>query len=781
MSLLQPSELQTPASFLQRQGLVLAVFAVTLFMSALLLFGLQPLFAKMVLPKLGGSPAVWSVALVFFQGVLLIGYTYAHALTHWFKPRTAVLIHLITLTLAALSLPVAYPLGWAEPPNSGLLFWVFGLFAIGVGVPFFAVSANAPLLQSWFSKTGHPHSADPYFLYGASNIGSFCALFLYPFLLEPTMALGTQSMLWSMGYVVLAALIVMCCCILWKVVKSTPEQVGTASRSENANDISSTGVATSTAPASKVLTWGDRGVWIGLSLVPSGLLVAVTQHITTDLVSAPFLWILPLALFLLTFVITFQRNPILPHSKVLWMHSFLVAPLIMIMFGGSLGLHMVPIHLGVFFLSAMVCHGELVRRRPAAEHLTEFYLWMSFGGLIGGLLVSLVAPHVFNQVLEYPILILAVFLCRRETLADMRSGDFKAWLPLLAAAVLLAAQFNPVTKDLGVMALYPFLAIAIAGIVLLRHRTFVQTGMVAFGMVVILGFTLHHDVVTRVRSFFGVAAVLADNSGQYHLLKHGSTLHGAEKRRDADGTIREGKPDPLTYYYMGGPLQVAVDKIRQNRNGLNNVAVIGLGVGTMACHREEGETWRFFEIDQEIVNLARDPRYFRFLSSCGESGGIVVGDGRITLGKEPDKTFDVIVLDAFSSDSIPVHLLTKEALELYFDKLTPGGALVFHISNRYMELASIVSAMAKQQDAFAYFNVVTDEWHADPEAHKVMPLVAVVAKSKADLGAIASSDRWISLPESKHSTPWSDDFSNILGAMVRAKTVGVAPQRSDGQ
>jgi len=765
MSMLHSSGIQGSGSLLQRQGLVLAVFAVTLFMSALLLFGLQPLFAKMVLPKLGGSPAVWSVALVFFQGVLLIGYAYAHALAHWFKPRTGVLIHLITLTLAALLLPVAYPSGWVEPPNSGLLFWVFGLFAVGVGVPFFAVSANAPLLQSWFSKTGHPHSADPYFLYGASNVGSFCALFLYPFVLEPTMALGTQSMTWSIGYAVLVACIVVCCLVLW--------QVRPSAEAETEPSAKRTGAAIA-AP-----TWSERAVWVGLAMVPSGLLVGVTVHITTDLVSAPFLWVLPLALFLLTFVITFQRNPILPHAQVLKLHGLAVAPLVILMFNGSLDLFMVPLHLGVFFLSAMVCHGELVRRRPHAEHLTEFYLFMSFGGLLGGVLVSLVAPHVFTQVLEYPILILAVFFCRREVYEDLQKRDWRAVLPFAAAVLLILAQFSDFSRDLVLMLVYPGVAIAIAGIVLSRHRPFLQTGMVAAGMVLIMGFTLHHDVVTRVRSFFGVMAVLADEDGQYHLLKHGSTLHGAEKRLDGTGKPTQGKPDPLTYYYVGGPLQVAVDMVRQGKGGLEDVAVIGLGVGTMACHRREGESWRFFEIDKDVVTLARDPRYFSFLSECGESGGIVVGDGRIMLEKEADRKFDVIVLDAFSSDSIPVHLLTREALELYFRKLKPGGALVFHISNRYMELASVVSAMAKQQGALAYFNVADGNWGADAEKRKIMPLVAVVAKHKQDLGPVASSDRWFPLPDHADSPPWSDDYSNILGAMVRGKMNGVLPRPQD--
>jgi len=765
MSIPQMSEMPSAGSLMRRQAFILTLFSATLFVSALMLFGVQPLFAKMVLPKLGGSPAVWSVALVFFQGVLLLGYAYAHALTRWFRPRTGALVHLIILTLAVTSMPIAYPAGWQEPPQSGLVFWVLGLFAVGVGIPFFAVAANAPLLQSWFFRTGHPHGTDPYFLYGASNIGSFCALFLYPFLLEPTMALRSQSILWSAGYAVLAGMVVLCCGILWKMVRAEQAAVPVAVDAET---------VTEAAPS-----WSDRGAWIGLSMVPSGLLVGVTVHITTDLVSAPFLWVVPLALFLLTFVLTFQRNPVLPHELVLKLHSFLIAPLIIMIFSGAVELYMVPLHLGVFFMSAMVCHGELVRRRPPARHLTEFYLWMSFGGLLGGVFASLIAPHVFNQVLEYPILILAVFFCRPDTLQAARNADFRAMLPFVLAITLVLAHFAEITRQAVYFVLFPGLAIAVLATALLRNRPFQQAGMVATGIVLVMGFTLHHDVVTRARSFFGVVAVLADEDGRFHMMKHGSTLHGSEERFTEDGTSVTGKPEPLTYYYEGGPLEVAVDMIRQAKRGLDNVAIVGLGTGAMACHRRNNETWRYFEIDSEVVRLARDPRYFRFLNECGESAGIVVGDGRIMLGKEPDTVFDVIVLDAFSSDSIPVHLLTTEALALYFSKLKPGGSLVFHISNRYMELASTVSATARTHGAATYINVgIEKRWGADREAQKFMALVAVVSKARQSLEMFEADPRWFSLKQAEHSTPWSDDYSNILGAMVRAKVRGVVPDHT---
>ncbi|MGB5064895.1 MAG: class I SAM-dependent methyltransferase, partial [Candidatus Competibacter sp.] len=388
-----------PAAFRPSTSLALAlpVFAGTLFLSAFLLFGVQPMFTKMVLPRLGGSPSVWSVAMCFFQGALLLGYAYAHVLTTRFSPRAAVLTHLAVLVVAFLSLPIAVATGWGDAPASGTSFWLVGLFSVSVGLPFFAVAGNAPLLQAWFSRTGHAHAGDPYFLYGASNIGSLLALLAYPVLVEPSLTLADQSLAWKAGFGVLAVLVAASALVM-------------LARNSAISAVSGVDVAREdAAPGMR-----DRAVWVGLSFVPSALLVAVTAHVSTDVAAAPFLWVVPLALFLVTFIITFQRNPVLPHALMLKLQPFVMAPLAVsaIFIAPDSWFTALALALSAFFVSTMVAHGELVRRRPAAGHLTEFYLWMSVGGVLGGSFSGLLAPNLFNTVLEYPILLALCLACR---------------------------------------------------------------------------------------------------------------------------------------------------------------------------------------------------------------------------------------------------------------------------------------------------------------------------------------------------------------------------------
>ena len=744
-----------------RHGTVLAVFTVTLFVSALLLFGVQPMFAKMVLPKLGGSAAVWSIALVFFQSVLLLGYAYAHLLTTRLSPNVAVMVHLAVFAGALLFLPIAYPAGWEQAPQDGLTVWLIGLFALGVGVPFFAVSANAPLLQYWFSRTGHPHGKDPYFLYGASNIGSFAALLCYPFILEPLLSLGDQSLLWSLGYVMLGALILCCGGALWRL----------GTRAGDDADAVSTDARPLARPAAR-----DRLWWIALAAVPSGLLVGVTAYITTDLAAAPFLWVVPLALFLLTFVITFQREPILKHTVVLRLHSLLVAAFLMAMFMPLNGLHMPVIHLGAFFISAMVCHGELVRRRPHADHLTEFYLWMSFGGVLGGLFAGLISPHVFTRVLEYPILLMAVFLIRKDAWQTLQLGDGRfllAGLALVLALAGLALQpVMPASETVRVAAV----TVLLIGIIVFNRIPLTQAALITAGLIMVIGYDLKHDTIERVRGFFGVNAIMARDDGRFYVLAHGTTVHGVQDRQELEALGDGEWPDPRPYYHRKGAIAVALDQVRQQRGSLKSVGVIGLGAGGMACLRHPGENWTFFEINQQVADLARNPKYFTYLTECGGSDAIVMGDGRVQLAGAPDGSFDALVLDAFSSDAIPVHLLTQEAMALDLSKLKPGGAMVFHISNRYMELGSVVASVARTQRAVTYVSRKGDElWATDLASYRTPAIVAVVARDRSDIAVVAADHRWYRVADDTGTVPWTDDYSNVISAIYRKMRYGILP------
>lgn len=756
--------------------MVMAIFSSALFISAMLLFGLQPLYAKLVLPRLGGSPAVWSVALVFFQAVLLLGYAYSHLLVTKLKRQHGALLHLFVLTGALAWLPISYPVEWMEVPQSGLTFWVLGLFAAGVGFPFFAVSANAPMLQFWFSKSGNPHARDPYFLYGASNVGSLLALISYPFVLEPLLTVSQQSLVWMWGYFLLCFLI-LCC---WFVLAKAPHN----SQRQSEEIIIKQIVDRPTA--------SDRLTWSALAMVPSGLLVGVSTFISTDLAAAPFLWVIPLALFLVTFIITFARKPAISHSLSLKLHAWMVAPVLPVIFLGWHGIYILPVHLAVFFVSAMVCHGELIKRRPKVENLTEFYLWMSFGGVLGGCFSSLVAPQIFDTVLEYPILLLAVFLCRSDFWQAVNERRWRQGWSLIVFGLLAAGSMFEETKQIlaNLLLEFPtafsvtlaFLAIYLMfGLIYSAKFRVAQTGLVGAGLVLVLAFHVNkfdQKTIETKRSFFGISSVIAEKDGTFHILKNGTTLHGAERRRDDLGRPVEARPVPLTYYHDNSALVIAVDEIRKANGGLlQDVAVIGLGAGSMACHRLEGENWRYFEIDPEVIRIARNPSSFRFLSACGESAGIVVGDGRIMLEKELDDKFDLIVLDAFSSDSIPVHLLTSEAMKMYFDKLNPDGVLAFHISNRYMELASIVASTAAEQNGVTFISSLRGGlWVSDKSEFKNRALVAVVSKVPDRLGALANSERWYKIDRTQFSDPWTDDFSNVLSAIYRRYAKGLTAE-----
>src|ERR1700688_3359222 len=403
-----------------RYRLVLITYTSAIFLSALLLFSVQPLFTKMVLPRLGGSPAVWAGAMVFFQSLLLAGYAYAHYLTLLRNRLLPVAIHLVLLVIALLSLPLSIAGGWGEPPTSGYAFWLLGLFVVSIGLPFFALAANNPLLQAWFVRTGHPNGPDPYFLYASSNIGSFLALLSYPVLLEPMFTLRTQNLIWTGGYVVLIVLIAACGVLLLR----SPASAVVDALAEDSD---------APAPA-----WILRARWIFLAAVPSGLLIAVTAHISTDVAAAPLLWVLPLSLYLLTWVLVFQSRPLLPHKWMLMAQPLAIAGVIVLLaIGGEQNLLLtLGGHQLCFFVIAMACHGELARTRPAARYLTGFYVALSFGGMVGGLFAGLIAPYTFSWIAEYPILLALAALCRPPG-GNERFSRWSRWYwPFLAVLAL---------------------------------------------------------------------------------------------------------------------------------------------------------------------------------------------------------------------------------------------------------------------------------------------------------------------------------------------------------
>jgi hypothetical protein len=745
-----PAADQTSVS---RNRLILTVYTAAIFTSALLLFSVQPLFTKMVLPRLGGSPAVWSVAMVFFQSLLLAGYAYAHYLMQLRNRIVPVAVHLALLFIALLTLPLSIANGWGEPPTSGYAFWLLGLFALSIGLPFFALAANNPLLQAWFVRTGHPNGPDPYFLYASSNIGSFLALLSYPVLLEPMFTLRTQNLIWTGLYGLLILLIAGCGVLLLR----SPATIVV----EQNHD------AGALAPP-----WALRLRWIFLAAVPSGLLIAVTAHISTDVAAAPLLWVLPLSLYLLTWVLVFQSRPLLPHKWVLMLQPLAISGVIVLLaVGGEQNLLLtLGGHLLCFFIIAMACHGELARTRPAAKYLTGFYVALSFGGMVGGLFAGLIAPYAFSWIAEYPILVALAVLCRPP--ADERWPQLSRWVwPLLAAiaVALLAPSYSggKVFAWLDGHRVYVISAIAVAGIILailLKADRAKLAGIAILALVLIRVYPGDDGRVETVRSFFGVHKIVMTSNGQYHVLMHGTTIHGAEKFRNGDGSPVTGRPEPITYYHQDGGIGQAISAIRARKGSPLRVAVIGLGAGTLACASEPGEDWKFFEIDQTMVDTARDPKYFTFIKNCEPDLKPVIGDARQTFAKEPDGIYDLIIVDAYSSDAIPIHLATEEAMGIYKQKLAPQGAVVMHVSNRHLELSSVVVGIADANDLKSW--VYSEDSGRDNE-YIFSTSVVVSARQEADVGALASSDTWTLTEAEDNQRVWTDDYSNVLGAVWR--------------
>src|ERR1700722_5140912 len=634
-----------------------ALYGATLFLSALLLFAVQPMFTKMVLPELGGAPTVWSVAMVFFQAALLGGYAYADLVVRRLPLGLGALVHLGVLAAAAATLPIAIAHGFGAPPTTGIAPWLIALFAASIGLPFAALAASAPLLQGWFAASGHVQARNPYVLYAASNLGSFAVLIAYPFVIDPFLTLKEQAQIWSTGFALLAVLVAFAGLL---VAHQPGIQAGNATAA----------AAPAPAPSTKV-------IWAALAAIPVGLVIAVTSYITTDIAAAPFLWVLPLALYLLTFVAVFRDTPWLHQETVARLVPIPMAVLAISLLGGErqFWLLVVVVNLIAFFLLALLCHGELYRRRPAPALLTAFYLWMSLGGVVGGVFAALVAPQLFTLVYEYPILIVAAALVLPGMLAGGRKRIAAEIGPVLAVAMLaVAARFGLDIRLPGTAAYaFQIVLVGLAGMMLLQRRRPQR-----FLALVVLGFVLTglwqpgFNRVAAFRSFFGVHQIVETADGRFRVLYHGTTVHGAERIADI-GAAAGAAPEPLTYYYRGGPISQSIEAVRAARGGLPHVAVVGLGSGTLSCYKGKDEQWTFFEIDPAVAQIARDPRLFTYIAACAPHLPVVLGDARLTLPASRQR-YDLIILDAFSSDVVPVHLLTREAIASYLARIEDGGA-----------------------------------------------------------------------------------------------------------
>ncbi len=717
-----------------------APFIATAFIGASLIFLVQPMFARMATPLLGGAPAVWNVSLVCFQAALLAGYAYAHALSRLASLKAQVLIHAVVLTAGFLCLPLRMSGVMGEPPADAPALWLIGTFAVSIAPPFAALSATAPLIQAWYARSGLSDAADPYHLYAASNIGSLAGLAAYPLLIEPFTALADQSQGWSVGYALLAAILLFSG---WSIV-----QAGIKSNAAAAH-------AATPAPA-----WRERLIWLALSFAPSSLLVGATSHITTDVAAAPFLWAPPLMIYLLTFVVAFSKKPLISHQAAVMIAPLAAAGAALMLLSGlkSVALVMCADLLALFFI-ALACHGALNARRPDAAHLTQFYLIMSLGGVLGGAFNALLAPVLFPNVLEYPLMLVG-------GIALLAIGNAKITRPLLivlafAAAAALAAIVISAMNLTPPRALF-VLFILPAGAAIVMSRRAPLGAAIALACTLPLGgaFDLMRPHWSG-RSFFGVVRVVdlpGDNGPGFRMMMHGTTLHGMQSLDPAHALI------PATYYNPASPIGQAFKLFPDARQ----VGVVGLGAGSTACYRTPAQVWRFYEIDPLVVKVATNPAHFTFLSSCQPKADIVLGDARISLGAEPREKFDLLLLDAFSSDSVPTHLMTKEAMQLYLSRLKPNGVLVFHISNRHLALKPVLARVVSASGAKALYQ----HYHPTPaekDEGATAAEVMLVSKSEAQLARARATHLWHDAP-GDGQRPWTDDYSNIIGAMIERAT-----------
>jgi hypothetical protein len=724
--------------------MILFLYTFSLFLSAFLLFLVQPMFAKMVLPFLGGTPQVWNACMVFFQFMLLAGYGYAHAMTTRAPYKFQRIFH-FALTLAPLFfLPIAVPSVWQPDLNHPILS-LLKLFTSSAAWPFLILSTTAPLLQKWFSYSDHPDAENPYFLYAASNAGSLSALLFYPIWIEPYFTLRQQSLFWTAGYAAL-------CGALWlcgrAAQKSSAQKISAAAASQRQRQIQ-----TGTAPRGI-----EKARWIFWAFIPSSLMLGVTTYIATDIAPVPLIWILPLALYLLTFILVFSKRASGHLNFYLARFPFAVVILALLLASGATDplLVTIPVHVISFFIIALYCHHRLAAYKPAPEFLTEFYFCMSLGGMLGGFFNAILAPVLFPVILEYPAaIVLSAFVW--QGYMDQNPPKGKAYFLLAVFFAVTIASFGFLYRFFEFdNLLWRAIAYGIPCALCFYFRDYPKYFrlLITFFLLIAMGSGyLNQNILAVKRSFFGVNIVRENED--FRFIKSGTTFHGMQSRKP------EEKHLAYVYYHASGP----IGQVFQVYNTFpqpekRRIAMLGMGSGSTVTYGQERDHWTFYEIDRAVVDFASE--YFSFLKDAKASHDIVLGDARLMLNQAKDAELDMIIVDVFSSDAIPVHLLTKEALGMYLRKLKPEGVLAFHISNRYLDLQPVVAGLA------AHFNLRGLAQYHKPGAEKmkdgISPSHWVVAAREGNplIQELAKDSRWQELKTEKAAPVWADDYSNIF-------------------
>jgi hypothetical protein len=738
----------------KRPVLLVSLYAMTLFVSAGLLFSVQPMIGKLILPILGGTPAVWNTCLVFFQASLLLGYLYSHLSVRWLGARRQAVVHLGLLLLPLFALPIALDQALAgsdaQVQSTQPTYTLFRVLIATAGLPFLAVATTAPLVQKWFAQTGDPAAKDPYFLYAASNAGSLIALLGYPLVFEQTMTLTEQGKQWRTGYVGLIVLLTLCAVMLWR----SREQGEPATKNGEVE--------------SEPVSGFRRLRWVAYAFIPSSLMLGVTTYITTDIAAFPLLWAVPLSLYLLSFILVFAKRQLLPRALVGRAVALLAIPAIIALIIEANYPHfvLIPEHLLLFFGASMLCHGALAEDRPTTRHLTEYYLWMSLGGVLGGVFNALLAPLLFRGIWEYPLMIVIACLFRPAIAAGAKDSPrqrrldvmMPAGLALLTVALALLTRLAGLhVSQVGVLLTFALPAVLVLSSADRPIRYALGLAALLVGSAGYVG-PLGKSVDVE-RNFFGVVRVTDDPGGDRRLLVHGNTVHGAESLNPALRRV------PLTYFHPDGPAG-DVFRVFGASTSKRSVGVIGLGAGSLAAYAGPEQTWTFFEINPAVERFARNPQYFSFLSgSTARQMDVVPGDARLSLANAEPGAYGLLVLDAFSSDSIPVHLVTREALELYLSKLATGGMLAFHITNRYLELEPIFGRLAAEFNLTARTRNELESPVDLRSAGREPSQWLVMARSETELGSIQTDPNWEKVTVEPHTPVWTDDFSNIMGVL----------------
>lgn len=728
------------------------LFTLTVFLSSFLLFLVEPLIAKRLLPTFGGSPLVWNTSLLFFQTILLLGYLYAHSSTRRLGVAQQPKLHLAVLFLGLGVLPIrlpdfllhVYQQNLAKDANGFLAqpsFMVLAMLCVSVGLPFFALSSGAPLIQRWFSQTSDSSAANPYFLYRASNIGSLVALLAYPLVIEPRFSLSATSLLWTVLYLLLSLLMVGC-------VMAMRQNPGARTIAEVETEC--------VAPSTR-----KKLIWVALAAGPSAALLGLTGYLTTNVAPVPLLWVVPLSIYLITFILAFSEGRQIPAVAFRYLIPIAVfLPVMYFALGRFTPIQgVVPLHIICFFVVALACHSQLSAMKPGPARLTEFYVWLSVGGAVGGLFASIVAPLIFTDKFEYPVSLAFSALALGVAISNSEQRRGLAFALGISACAAYAMGMARMTWH-GDAVSYKYVWLAVAGgFIALSLNKPVLNGLSVCGFVVAVcctqyaGFRqpLHID-----RSFFGTHNVRAMGlTGRIRRLVDGNTVHGAQ---DFD------HPDvPLTYYSQ----KSGVGKVFQalgSSKAFDKVGIVGLGIGTLSAYGRPGQAMDFYELDPAILKVASDRKLFTYLTDCKAKTKVVLGDARLRLSEADPCGYGFLVIDAFASDAIPVHLLTKEAFRLYLSKMRPDGLLAVHISNKYLRLEPVIAGLAREYDVRGWI-IDSTKYHKTREHSEVTDSRWVIlAHEIRDLGSLAK-DKDLEVLPTTGSKVWTDDYSDILSVL----------------